>query len=143
MSNYKIVKVTREELYRMVWSKPVTKWAAEFGLSDVGFAKICKKMKVPVPRRGYWAMIKKGIKPALPGLKSVHDPNNMVIEIKKRLPKLNSKKIRHGTETRTISKAITAAHHDASDAAVHQAVAAELDGDGAACRAIDARKSLS
>lgn len=90
MSNYKIVKVTREELYRMVWSKPVTKWAAEFGLSDVGFAKICKKMKVPVPRRGYWAMIKKGIKPALPGLKSVHDPNNMVIEIKKRLPKLNN-----------------------------------------------------
>ena len=56
-----IVKLTREELYQMVWSKPVTKWAKEFGLSDVGFAKICKKMKVPLPGRGYWAMVQRAL----------------------------------------------------------------------------------
>lgn len=79
-----IVKLTREELYQMVWSKPVTKWSKEFGLSDVGFAKICKKMKVPLPGRGYWAMIQKGLKLTRPILKPIHDSKQFVVEIRKR-----------------------------------------------------------
>jgi len=46
--------VTREELYRLVWSKPITELAKEFGMSDVGLAKVCKKLNVPKPYRGYW-----------------------------------------------------------------------------------------
>jgi hypothetical protein len=79
-----IVKLTREELYQMVWSKPVTKWSKEFGLSDVGFAKICKKMKVPLPGRGYWAMVQKGLKLSRPILKPIHDSKLSVVEIRKR-----------------------------------------------------------
>jgi hypothetical protein len=79
-----IVKLTREELYQMVWSKPVTKWSKEFGLSDVGFAKICKKMKVPLPGRGYWAMVQKGLKLTRPILKPIHDSKQSVVEIRKR-----------------------------------------------------------
>jgi len=79
-----IVKLTREELYQMVWSKPVTKWAKEFGLSDVGFAKICKKMKVPLPGRGYWAVVQKGLKLTRPILKPIHDSKQSVVEIRKR-----------------------------------------------------------
>jgi hypothetical protein len=79
-----IVKLTRKELYQMVWSKPVTKWSREFGLSDVGFAKICKKMKVPLPGRGYWAMVQKGLKLTRPVLKPIHDSNMSVVEIHKR-----------------------------------------------------------
>lgn len=78
------VKLTRSELYQMVWSKPVTKWSKEFGLSDVGFAKICKKMKVPLPGRGYWAMVRKGLKIPQPPLKPIHDSKQSVIEIRKR-----------------------------------------------------------
>jgi hypothetical protein len=80
-----IVKLTRKELYQMVWSKPVTKWSREFGLSDVGFAKICKKMKVPLPGRGYWAMVQKGLKLTRPVLKPIHDSNMSVVEIRKRV----------------------------------------------------------
>lgn len=29
--------------------------AKEYGISDVGLAKICKKLHIPVPGRGYWA----------------------------------------------------------------------------------------
>ena len=68
----------------MVWSKPVTKWSKEFGLSDVGFAKICKKMKVPLPGRGYWAMVQKGLKLTRPILKPIHDSKQSVVEIRKR-----------------------------------------------------------
>ncbi len=47
--------LTREELYELVWSKPKTALAKEFGLSDVALGKICASARVPVPPRGYWA----------------------------------------------------------------------------------------
>ena len=31
-----------------------------YGLSDVGLVKICKKLCIPVPGRGYWAKLKAG-----------------------------------------------------------------------------------
>jgi hypothetical protein len=35
--------ITREELYNLVWSKPVTHIAKIYGYSDSGIRKICKK----------------------------------------------------------------------------------------------------
>ena len=45
----------RDELYNEVWSMPMSKLAKNYTISDVGLAKICKKMNIPVPPRGYWA----------------------------------------------------------------------------------------
>ncbi len=45
----------REELYEQVWSRPVIHVAKEYGLSDGGIAKVCRKLNVPLPGRGYWA----------------------------------------------------------------------------------------
>ncbi len=45
----------RKELYDLVWAQPVTKVAKQFGVSDVAIAKACRKLKVPLPGRGYWA----------------------------------------------------------------------------------------
>jgi hypothetical protein len=36
-------------------SQPMQKLAKEYGISDVGLAKVCKKLYVPLPGRGYWA----------------------------------------------------------------------------------------
>lgn len=47
--------ISRLELYNQVWETPVTQLAKEYGLSDVGFAKICRKYNIPRPPRGYWA----------------------------------------------------------------------------------------
>lgn len=47
--------ITREELYEAVWAEPVSKLAKSLGLSDVAVAKICRKLSVPSPGRGYWA----------------------------------------------------------------------------------------
>lgn len=47
--------LTRQELYDLVWSTPMTKLAEDFGLSDVGLAKICERHRIPTPPRGYWA----------------------------------------------------------------------------------------
>ena len=52
--------VSREALYEEVWTDPVTVVAPRYGLSDVGLVKICRKLGVPVPARGYWAQVKAG-----------------------------------------------------------------------------------
>ena len=51
----KVMTITRKELYRQVWAKAVVKLAKEYGLSDVGFAKLCKRNDIPRPSLGYWA----------------------------------------------------------------------------------------
>lgn len=48
-------KLTREELYNLVWAKPMTEVGHDFGISDRAMAKVCAKKQVPVPTRGYWA----------------------------------------------------------------------------------------
>ena len=48
-------RLTRSELYELVWSEPMSTLAPKYGLSDVGMAKICRRLRVPRPWRGYWA----------------------------------------------------------------------------------------
>jgi hypothetical protein len=49
------IHISREELYEQVWSEPMITLAKRFGLSDVGLAKVCRKLEVPRPeQRGYW-----------------------------------------------------------------------------------------
>jgi hypothetical protein len=49
------LRLTREELYSLVWAKPMTQVAQDFQISDRAMAKACAKKQVPVPPRGYWA----------------------------------------------------------------------------------------
>ncbi len=54
---------TRKELCKQVWKTPMLKLAAEYGLSDIGLTKICKKHNIPKPTCGYWSQVKAGRKP--------------------------------------------------------------------------------
>jgi hypothetical protein len=49
------VELTRHELYELVWEKPTRHLCKQFGLSDVGLAKLCKRLDIPRPSYGYWA----------------------------------------------------------------------------------------
>lgn len=53
-------KVTKEELTQLVWNKPTTSIASDFGVSDVAIGKKCKAMGITKPPRGYWAKNVKG-----------------------------------------------------------------------------------
>lgn len=48
-------RLTRAELYRLVWASPVTEVAKRFGVSDVAVGKVCRAADIPLPPRGYWA----------------------------------------------------------------------------------------
>jgi len=47
--------LTRDELYKQVWQTPMSRLAAEYGITGNGLAKICDRLNVPYPPRGYWA----------------------------------------------------------------------------------------
>jgi hypothetical protein len=51
------VEVTRQELYNLVWSKPMSRLALEYNISDNGLRKICKKFEIPLPLLGHWQKI--------------------------------------------------------------------------------------
>lgn len=48
-------RVTRNDLFTMVWHQPMSRLATEFGISGNSLAKICDRLNVPYPPRGYWA----------------------------------------------------------------------------------------
>jgi len=75
------ILLTREELYEMVWEQPVTKVAAELEISDVAVAKICRKYKIPVPGRGYWAKVAVGKPVKTISLPKLANPNLDQIQI--------------------------------------------------------------
>lgn len=61
--------ITRKELYDLVWTKPVVHIAKDYGFSDNGIRKICKKHNIPLPKNGYWSKLKfkkKVVKEKLP-----------------------------------------------------------------------------
>ncbi|HEU0037120.1 MAG TPA: hypothetical protein VFQ53_41205 [Kofleriaceae bacterium] len=65
------VTYRREELYCAVWREPATEVAKRYGMSSNALGKICDRLQVPTPTRGYWARRAVGIvdpTPPLPAL---------------------------------------------------------------------------
>lgn len=44
----------RDELYAEVWENPLVKIAAKYNISAVALGKVCRKLQIPLPGRGYW-----------------------------------------------------------------------------------------
>jgi hypothetical protein len=60
--------LSREDLYELAWSKPISELSKDFGISDVALAKRCRRLGIPLPGRGYWARVDAGQKPYRPKL---------------------------------------------------------------------------
>lgn len=73
------ITLTREELYKLVWEKPRTQLANEFGISDVAITKICKKHKIPRPGPGYWTKVEVGKPVDQPQLPAIPNPETIYI----------------------------------------------------------------
>lgn len=56
------LKVGREALYAEVRAEPMTTVAARYGLSSNFLARVCERLNVPRPPRGFWAKLKVGAK---------------------------------------------------------------------------------
>lgn len=50
----------RRTLYEEVWSTPRIHLRAKYGLTDYEFRKLCKAMRIPLPRAGHWSRVAAG-----------------------------------------------------------------------------------
>ena len=62
------INLSRWKLYAKVWETPMTRLAADLGVSDVGLRKACIRHHIPVPPRGHWARLNAGHKLVAPPL---------------------------------------------------------------------------
>ncbi len=68
----------RADLYNVVWIEPVETIARRYKLSGSGLVKICKKHRIPLPPRGYWAKVQHGQKPRRVFLRLAKTPDETV-----------------------------------------------------------------
>lgn len=47
--------ISKEDLKRLIWSKPTTAVAKELGVSDSAISKRCKALGISKPPRGHWS----------------------------------------------------------------------------------------
>ena len=102
--------LTREVLYALVWSEPMLKAAARFNVSSSYMARVCARMNVPRPERGYWARLAVGQTPtkiplpeAQPGDELVWSRDGSNVQVPRPLPNLpvDKKHIRSTPSLRT------------------------------------------
>jgi AcrR family transcriptional regulator len=60
MASSRTTVLSRKELYQRVWSRSISVVAREMGLSNNALAKICNRLLVPYPTRGYWNKLSAG-----------------------------------------------------------------------------------
>jgi hypothetical protein len=48
-------RFNRQSIYERAWIMPIVHFASEFNVSDSALVRACKKLYIPIPRRGYWA----------------------------------------------------------------------------------------
>ena len=77
--SFREVIYDRNVLYDQVWSKAVIHVAKEYGLSDNGLRKICKKLKVPLPKVGYWVKRKHDKRVHRPPLQAYKGPDSITV----------------------------------------------------------------
>lgn len=55
LASRRVIRPSKEELKELIWSKPTTQIAKDFGVSDKAIEKWCKAYGIEKPPRGYWA----------------------------------------------------------------------------------------
>ena len=77
----KRTRLIRTELYEKVWATPMLQLAQEFGISDVGLAKLCRRHNIPLPGLGYWRKRETGHDPGRVPLPPASNQTMVLIEI--------------------------------------------------------------
>lgn len=61
-------RVHRDTLYSEVWATAMASLAPKYGVSAVFLSRVCARLNIPCPPRGYWARKHSGQNPEIPPL---------------------------------------------------------------------------
>lgn len=75
------IALSRKDLHQRVWSEPLRIVAKESGVTGSALAKICDRLLVPYPPRGYWVKLNAGKAPARASLPAVPEANARQVTI--------------------------------------------------------------
>lgn len=90
--------VSREELYEQVWSRPMTKVAADYGVTGTALKKTCDRHHIPTPERGYWAKLEYGKRVTMEALPPLTEPNLATVRTSGSLEQHLSPSVREAKE---------------------------------------------
>ena len=80
------LRLTRQEIFERVWTTPIVQLAPEWGLSDQGLHKACRRLRIPRPPRGWWAKARAGHPVRRPKLPRIPDGQGEEIVVWERGP---------------------------------------------------------
>ncbi|MBV7522116.1 hypothetical protein [Ensifer sp. ENS12] len=108
--------ITREQLFELVWSEPVSTVAGRFGVSGSYLARVCAALGVPRPPRGYWAQKAVGRAPPAPRLPEARRGSPRLWSqaegpVLKRFYSPQPSRIRRGSQKGGLDRLIAAAKH--------------------------------
>lgn len=81
MSKPGLIRVSRQQLYTLLWQNAAYKVAAAHGISYPSLLQICTQHQIPRPPRAYWIMVAKGRFVDRPPLLQVGNDADQLIEI--------------------------------------------------------------
>lgn len=67
------MKFSRQQLYDLVWSKPITTIAKEHDISSHQLRNICNANHIPLPRAGHWMKLQNGKEVEIVALPEIAD----------------------------------------------------------------------
>jgi hypothetical protein len=73
--------ISREDLFKDAWTRPLSRIAAEFGVSDTALRKTCDRHDIPTSGRGYWAQVASGKSFPRPVLRPAKEPHLKTVRI--------------------------------------------------------------
>lgn len=73
--------ISRAALFEDAWTRPLSRIAAEFGVSDTALRKMCDRHDIPTPGRGYWAQVASGQTFPRPQLRPAKGPHLETVRI--------------------------------------------------------------
>jgi hypothetical protein len=79
-------RLTRQEIFDRVWTTPIVQLAPEWGLSDQGLHKACRRLQIPRPPRGWWAKAQAGRRVRRPKLPKLPEGQGEEIIVWERVP---------------------------------------------------------
>ena len=110
--------LSREDIYALVWERPLNRVGPELGLDGPRLAKLCDKRQIPYPPLGYWQKKAVGRATAPPPLPPVGDQPHALIAMRT---------VRSTERRATVPRAISLVPVHESLASPEILVAVELD----------------
>lgn len=52
--------LTRQELYELVWTEPISSITSKYQVTEHFIHKVCREMLIPMPGQGHWVKIRYG-----------------------------------------------------------------------------------